>query len=123
MAVPKSVVTDAELNILKALWDCAPRTARDISDCVYGESDASSIGTVQKLIARLEDKKMLARDNSRQPHLFRPLLDREQVAGLQLDECARKLSEGSLSPFIMHLVQSRKLTRAEKKEIRRLLKD
>ena len=121
MATPKSIVTDTELNLLKALWEEAPLTAREIAARVYGEATISSIGTVQKLISRLEEKRMLSRDSSCSPHSFTPLLDREEIAGLQLAAFADKLSGGSLSPFVLHLVRSRKLTRKEKKEIRQLL--
>ena len=123
MAVPKSVITDAELNILKALWSEEPLSARDIAERLYEEVTTSSMGTVQKLITRLEDKGMLERDDVQNPHRFTAALRREDIAGMQLEDFARKLSGGSLSPFVMHLVQARKLSKAEKAEIRRLLED
>ncbi len=121
MAVSKSVIPDAELNILKVLWDEAPLTVREIARRTYREVDASSLGTVQKLIARLEEKGMLSRDKSGPSHSFSPLVDREEIAGLQLAEFARKLSGGSLSPFLMHLVKTKKLSKKEREEIRELL--
>lgn len=121
MAVPKSVITDAELNLLKVLWAESPLAAREIAERLYQGVSTSSMGTVQKLITRLEEKKMLERDDSRSPHQFVALLGREEIAGMQLDDFARKLSEGSLSPFVMHLVQAKKLSKEEKEEIRRLL--
>ena len=123
MAAPKSVITEAELNVLKALWDDAPMSARQISQRLYGEVNASTMGTVQKLIARLEEKAMLARDDTQPPHRFEAILDRESIAGMQLEELATKLSGGSLSPFVQHLVQSKKLSKEEKEEIRRMLED
>ncbi len=38
-------------------------------------------------------------------------------------ECAEKLSEGSLSPFVLHLVRSKRLSKEEKAEIKRLLSE
>jgi BlaI family penicillinase repressor len=123
MAAPKSLVTEAELNVLKVLWDETPLSARQISKRLYDEVNTSTMGTVQKLLARLEEKEMLARDDARTPHRFEATLGREDIAGMQLDDLANKLSGGSLSPFVMHLVQSRKLSKAEKEEVRRLLED
>ncbi|MEM7387735.1 MAG: BlaI/MecI/CopY family transcriptional regulator [Verrucomicrobiota bacterium] len=123
MATSKSVVTEAELNVLKVLWDEAPLSARQISERLYPELNPSTIGTVQKLIARLEGKKMLVRDDTQTPHLLEAVPSRDEIAGMQLDDLANKLSGGSLSPFVMHLVRSRKLSRTEKREIRRLLED
>ena len=123
MAVPKSVITDAELDVLKVLWDHEPEpaTARAITALLYEDVNASALGTVQKLITRLEAKKLLKRDRSLIPHQFLATATREDIAGMQLDECAEKLSAGSLSPFVLHLVQNQKLTKAEREEIKRLL--
>ena len=83
MPVAKSIIPDAELNVLKVLWEEeAPLTVREITLHLYNNTDTSSVGTVQKLLVRLEEKNMLLRDKTKQSHSFTPLLDREQVAGL-----------------------------------------
>lgn len=123
MAVPKSVITDAELNVLKVLWEATSLSAREIAERLYDEVNPSTIGTVQKLITRLEEKEMLSRNDQETPHRFEAALAKEDIAGMQLDEFARKLSEGSLSPFVLHLVQAKSLNKADKEEIRRLLEE
>jgi len=70
MAVSKSVITDTELDLLKVLWCAAPLSARDITEQLYDEVSRSSMGTVQKLIARLEEKGMVHRDRSLSVHRF-----------------------------------------------------
>ncbi len=121
MAVPKSVITDAELAVLKVLWCAAPLTARDITKQLYGEVNRSSMGTVQKLVARLEEKGMVRRNRSVSVHQFEASVTQEEVAGMQLDAFADKLSGGSLSPFVMHLVRAKRLSNKDKQRIRRLL--
>lgn len=121
MAVQKLVITNAELEVLKVLWEEEPLTAKMIAEMLYEEVNSSSIGTVQKLIARLEEKHMVHRDRSESVHRFTVKVTREDVAGMQLDEFAGKLSGGSLSPFVLHLVRAKRLGKQEKEEIRRLL--
>lgn len=121
MAVPKSAITDAELGVLKVLWAKQPVNAREIAEQLYEEADSSSIGTVQKLIARLEKKRLVRRDRSQPVHQFSAAVTREEVAGIQLQEFASKLSGGSLSPFVLHLAQAKRLSKKEKEVIRRLL--
>jgi predicted transcriptional regulator len=121
MAVPKSIVTDAELEVLKVLWPRQALTARQITEKLYGDVNRSSMGTVQKLVARLEEKGMVHRDRSRAGHQFTAAVTREDVAGIQMEEFATKLSEGSLSPFVMHLARATRLSKKEKEQIRRLL--
>lgn len=121
MAVPKAFITDTELDLLKVLWSDQPLTARAIASRLYGEENASAIGTVQKLIQRLEEKELVVRDRREPVHRFSTRVTRDAVAGMQLQELAAKLSDGSLSPFIMHLVQAERLSKKEKQALRRLL--
>ena len=121
MAVPKAFITDAELDVLKVLWIENTLTAREIAVQLYGEDNPSSIGTVQKLIQRLEEKDLLTRDRREPTHRFSARVTRESVAGMQLQEFADKLSDGSLSPFIIHLVQAERLSKKDKQALRRLL--
>ena len=123
MAVPKAFITDTELDLLKVLWSDQPLTARAIAGRLYGEESSSAIGTVQKLIQRLEEKELVARDRREPVHRFSTLVTREAVAGMQLQVLAEKLSDGSLSPFIMHLVQAEHLSKKEKHALRRLLRE
>lgn len=121
MAVPKSVLPDSELKVLNVLWSSPQLSAREVAERLYPKVNTSSIGTVQKLIARLEEKALLTRHDDKTPHRFTATVSREDVAGMQLEECARKLSGGSLSPFVSHLVQARQLSESEREEIRQLL--
>jgi BlaI family penicillinase repressor len=123
MAVPKSVITEAELEVLKALWLHQSLSSREVAETLYGEVNRSSMGTVQKLITRLEEKGMVHRDRGSSVHQFSAAVTREKVAGMQLEEFAAKLSGGSLSPFVVHLVQAKRLSKKEKEQIRRLLEE
>jgi predicted transcriptional regulator len=121
MAKQNPHITDAELDVLKTLWDHSGLTIREITVWLYGEPTTSHIGTVQKLVSRLEGKQLIQRDRSEFAHTFSAKVSQADVAGMQLDELARKVTGGSLLPFISHLVQARRLSRREKAEIRKLL--
>ncbi len=62
MAVKPQQVTDAELGVLKMLWDAESLTSREIREKLYPEGTPSDYGTVQKLLERLESKGLIARD-------------------------------------------------------------
>lgn len=121
MSKKKLSASDAELAVMRLLWENESLTARDIREVLYPGGTSSDHGTVQKLLQRLETKKLISRDNTSFVHVFRAKVSRSEMAGQQLETLAEKLTEGSLVPFIMHAVGSRKLTAQERKEIRRLL--
>jgi predicted transcriptional regulator len=121
MPAPRPQATDAELAILKLLWDGEPLTARAICEQIYPSGTPSDQATVQKLLQRLEQKRLVARDRRSFAHLFRATVKREVLAADQLEALADKLTDGSLVPFILHAVGSKQLTAGERNEIRRLL--
>ena len=121
MALPKQPVPDAELGVLRLLWEAESMTARELAEAIYGQADNSTIGTVQKLLQRLERKGCVKRDRRSFAHRFSAKVTQAAVAGRHLQWLAKKVSGGSLAPFITHLVQGKKLSEAEKEAIRRLL--
>ena len=55
MPAKRPDVPDAELAVLKALWDQGEATIREIADRLYPGGETSHYATVQKLLDRLEE--------------------------------------------------------------------
>jgi predicted transcriptional regulator len=123
MSGPPAHVTEAELRVLKVLWERASQSAREITESLYSRMTSSDIGTVQTLLARLEAKGFIRRDRSRHVHRFSPAVTSADFAGRQFEAMVEKLSDGSLAPLLAHLVQSGGLSDEERAELRRLLDD
>lgn len=123
MAAPRECIPDAEMEVLKVLWANEPLTVREITAAIYGNPSTSNIGTVQTLIQRLEKKRCVKRDRSQYTHSFSACVAQADVAGSELELLAQRVCDGSLAPFITHLVQAQRLSRAEKDAIRRLLEE
>ena len=79
------------------------------------------IGTVKKLLQRLESKRLVKRGRSSHAHTFTTTIDRAAYAGSQLELMAEKLTDGSLAPVIMHLVRAKRLRKDEIQELRDFL--
>lgn len=116
-------VTDAEFAVLDFLWENGPSKKRDIVQALYPECRDADHATVQKLLERLEAKRLVRRDRSRFAHTIRATVSREKFAGQQLRAAAEKLTGGSLVPLLIQLVQREKLSDRDREEIRRLLDD
>ena len=121
MAKPAPHVTDAEFAVLTALWDEGDRTVRELTERLYPACTAADVATVQKLLQRLENKALVLRDRSQRIHRFSTAIPQKQFAGQQLSQLAEKLSGGSLTPLLVHLVESNRLSRRELDEMRALL--
>jgi len=114
-------VPDAELRILRILWERAGLSARELAEALYPETTQSDVSTVQKLLQRLEDKELVRRDRGRHVHRFAAAVARADFAGRQIEGLLDKLTDGALVPVLTHLVRAKRLTTEEKDELRRLL--
>jgi predicted transcriptional regulator len=110
-------VTDAELAVLQLLWERGPCTVRQVADALYPGGGASEYATAHRLLERLEDKGYARREKAQGVYRFRAARDREAVLGQQLETLAQRMCGGSLQPLLSTLVNSRRLTAEELREL------
>jgi len=116
-------VTDAELKVLELLWAKGRLTARSIRESLYPHGGESELATVQKLLQRLERKRMVLRDRSSFAHQFEAGVSQAEVVGHEIESLAQKLTDGSMVPLLMHAVKNADLTPKQRRELRALLNE
>ncbi len=114
-------LANAELAIMKLLWQQDRLTAREIREVLYPDATRAQHGTVQRLLQRLEDKGFVSRDRKPPVQQFSARISRSAYTSDQLESLATRLTEGSLAPLITHLIEERKLSRDEIERLRRIL--
>ncbi len=114
-------IPDAELAVLKVLWDRGDATIRQLTDQLYPGGGTSHYATVQKLLERLESRGAVARRRDGRVNVYCAERSREEVIRHRLRDAADKLCEGSLTPLLTQLVHSRPLKPGEIEELRRLV--
>lgn len=114
-------MTDAEREVLRALWDAGSATIRALADRLYPGGGASEYATVQKLLERLLDKGFVARRAQGRRNVFSARVGREELVARRLRATADELCDGSLTPLITQLVSSARFSREELAELRRLV--
>jgi len=119
---PKAqTITDAELAIMKLLWQCSLLTAREIRERLYPGGTPSDHATVQKLLQRLEAKCMIVRDRSEFAHQFTASVGQAEIVGDQLQALAESMIDGSLVPVFSQFIRRQHLTPEERRQLKRLL--
>jgi len=115
-------LTNAELAVMDLLWNSKDRlTARRIREVLYPDASKSQHGTVQRLLQRLEEKGFVERDRELSIHFFSATISRQHYAGHQLELLAEKLTAGSFTPLLTHLVDQKKITCDEIDQVRAML--
>jgi len=121
---PKAqVITDAEREIMKLLWEGKELTAREIREKLYPAGTLSEHATVQKLLQRLERKQLVSRNRDGFAHTFCAKITRDETLGEQLAELAETLCNGSMVPVLTHFIMQQNLTREERRLLRKILEE
>lgn len=121
MARTPQDVTEAELAVLKLLWERSRDTIRRLTDTLYPSGTNVHYATVQKLLERLEAKKFVKRNRNDWPHTFMPIIDRDQLIGRRLQQTADRLCAGSLTPLLVNLARMTKVAPADREALRSAL--
>jgi predicted transcriptional regulator len=112
-------VSEAELEVLKVLWQHGPGTVREVIARLGGRPRAYT--TVQTLLQRLEAKGYVASDRGGQANVYRAAVSRDDLLSRRLRALADQLCDGTASPLLLALVQGGRFTPEDIQHFRRLL--
>jgi predicted transcriptional regulator len=110
--------TDAELEILKVLWERGPSTVREVRGALPRRVAHT---TVLTLLQIMEDKGLVERDASQRAHIYRARQSRPGVARRLAKDLLDRMFEGSAPELVLYALQGRKATPEELDEIRRIV--
>ena len=118
---PRPAMSEAELQVLKALWDRGPGTVREVQDLLGGQGQEWTRSTVITLLQRLEKKGYVSSDRSRFAFVFRSAVSREEVMHQRMAELAEELAEGNALPLVLAFAERHRFTEAEIERFRRMI--
>jgi predicted transcriptional regulator len=120
--VPKP--TEAELSILRVLWERGPSTVRDVHEAIQrGRPSGQTTGytTVLKLLQIMTEKGLVTRDERTRSHVYRARLSEDTTQRQLVTDLLDRAFGGSAARLVMQALDLSPATPEELKEIRRLL--
>lgn len=112
--------TDAELAILRVLWDRGPSTVRQVYEVLSAERELAYT-TVLKMLQIMDDKGLVQRDGSERTHVFRARQTRSETQRNLVGDLLDKAFGGSAKGLVLQALATRRASREELEEIRRLI--
>jgi predicted transcriptional regulator len=112
--------TDAELAILMVLWERGPSTVREVHQGLT-HSDKIGYTTVLKTLQIMTDKGLVRRDESRRAHVYGARRSQEQTQMRLLGDLLERAYRGSASKLVVQALSSKRASKEEIEEIRKLL--
>lgn len=112
--------TDAELSILRVLWERGPSTVRQVHDVLTRDRPAAYT-TALKLLQIMTDKGLVRRDETERTHIYHARLSEEQTQRQLVRDLVDRAFGGSATKLVMQALAARRATPEEMAEIRKLI--
>lgn len=112
--------TDAELAILRVLWERGPSTVRQVHEVLSRERPAAYT-TALKLLQIMTDKGLVSRDERDRSHVYHARLTEAQTQRQLVRDLLDRAFGGSAAKLVMQALAARRASPEELVEIRRLI--
>jgi BlaI family transcriptional regulator, penicillinase repressor len=112
--------TDAELAILRILWERGPSTVRQVHEALSAERP-SGYTTALKLLQIMTEKGLVRRDDSDRTHVYTARLTEAQTQRQLVADLLDRAFGGSAMKLVLQALSSRKASAEDLAQIRALL--
>lgn len=116
--IPK--ITDAEWKVMNIVWEKAPITSGEITECLKPVTGWSTT-TIYTLISRLVNKKALAIDDGTSPFKCYPLISQNDCRKKESNSFLARVYDGSLNLMLANMVKDIRLTDKDIEELKQIL--
>ena len=110
--------TDAELDILAALWRLGPSTVREVHQALGKESGYT---TTLKQMQLMTEKGLLVRSERFRSHVYEPSAPKERTQTQIAGDLLRRAFDGSAKSLLLGALAAKPASNEELSEIRRIL--
>jgi predicted transcriptional regulator len=112
--------TDAELAILRILWDRGASTVRQVHETLSRERP-SAYTTALKMLQIMTEKGLVRRDDRDRTHIYQSKLTEEQTQRQLVRDLVDRAFGGSASKLVLQALTTKRATPDELVEIRKLI--
>jgi predicted transcriptional regulator len=112
--------TDAELDILRVLWERGPSTVRQVHE-ELAEARDTGYTTTLKLMQIMAEKGLVSRDESARTHVYAARASQEHTQRQLLNDLVRRAFGGSAAELVLRALSTHRTSDSELREIRKLV--
>ena len=115
-------LTQAEWQIMKALWKKHPATARQVmARLPKGVSWAYT--TIKTMLARLVEKKVVSECKNSNTSIYEPLLSQRKARLSAFRSMLDQAFDGATDPLLHFLLEEKQLNAKQKRELTKILNE
>jgi BlaI family penicillinase repressor len=117
----RPALSDAEWEVMKALWQDGAMAMGDIHSRVIRERDWA-YSTVKTIVRRLVEKGWVDYRQMGNSFLYRPAVPRQRAVRRAVREFSRRVLDGVLSPFVAYFAEEEEITEADLRQLEDLIR-
>ena len=115
-------LTEAEWQIMNALWENWPATARKIANRLPNDINWAYT-TIKTMLTRLAEKKAVKETKKGYVGLYEPILTRQNAQRNALKSLVNQAFDGAFGPLMHFLLEDKTLSTADKEQLRRIIEE
>jgi len=112
--------TEAELELLRVLWEKGPATVRELHDAINLQRPVVYT-SVLKILQIMTEKGLVEREESGKAHIYQAAASQEHTQNQLLRDLSERLFSGSAAQLAMHALAMQPTSDEELDEIRNLI--
>jgi len=120
MAAKEHELTQAEWEIIAAVWEHQPCAAPTVQEALE-KKKGWSYSTVKTLMDRMVKKGLLKTERIRNLILYRSAVSRPQVQRSEIMRTLKRAFDGAMTPMMQFMLDNGKLTRSELEELEKMI--
>ena len=117
MKKKKHEITDAELEIMKVLWNHSELTLNEIVENLSKEEKKNK-STIKTLLYRLIEKESVkSNTNNKKENTFQATITKEEYLKKSNESFLKKLYNGSTSKLLLNFVEEKKISKKDLEDL------
>lgn len=114
--------TDAELAILRVLWERGPSTVRQVHEAL-ADTRETGYTTTLKLMQIMAEKGLVTRNETERTHVYSAMAGEEQTQQQLVQDLVDRAFGGSAAALVLRALSAEGTSDSELREIRKLIDD
>ncbi len=114
--------TDAELEVLRVLWEHGPSSVRFVNEELSKNREVVYTTTL-KMMQVMTDKGMLRRDTSSRTHVYKTAVSQAAIQNTMLDKLVTTAFNGSSLQLVIKALGHKKTSKQDLEKIKKLIQE
>lgn len=114
--------TEAELEILKVLWEHGPSTVRFVND-ILNEKKEVGYTTTLKILQIMFEKGLTSRDADQKTHVYTAMINEADTKNKMIDDFVNNMFHGSAMNMVMQALGNTRISAREIQELKDIIEN